>query len=61
MEGDVIMTKAAIKRELRIIRNELDWLLWREQVNNPDWRFTCTPYSKHRARLVKTYWALKAM
>ena len=61
MEGVVIMTKAAIKRELRNTKYELAWLLWREQQRNPDWRFTCTPYSKRRARLVKTYWALKAM
>lgn len=61
MEGDVSMTKAAIKRELRSTKYELAWLLQREQVNNSDWRFTCKPYSKHRARLVRTYWALKAM
>ena len=55
------MTKAAIRRELRNVKTELDWLLWREQVHDPDWRFRSTPYSKRRARLVKTYWALKAL
>ena len=61
MEGDVTMTKAAIKRELRSTKYELAWLLWREQQRNPDCRFTCKPYSKRRTRLVRTYWALKAM
>lgn len=56
-----MMEQTAIKRELRMIKYELDWLLWREQQQNPDWRFSPTPYSKHRARLIKTYWALKAM
>ena len=55
------MTKAAIKRELRNVKVELDWLLWREQQYNPDWRFTPQPYSKRRARLVRTFWALKAL
>ena len=55
------MTKAAIRRELHNVRIELDWLLWREQKQNPDWRFKSLPYSKRRARLVKTWWALKAM
>ena len=61
MEGDVIMTKTLIKRELRNTMIELEWLADREKTFNPDWRFTCTPYSKRRARLIKTYWALKAM
>ena len=52
------MTKTAITRELRNIRSELDWLLWREKAFNPDWRFKPIPYSKRRARLVKTYLAL---
>ena len=52
------MTKSAIRRELRNIRYELNWLARREEEYNPDWRFKPTPYSKHRARLVKTYWAL---
>jgi len=56
-----VMTKTAIKRELRNVKYELDWLLWREQQRNPDWRFMSTPYSKRRTRLVKTFWALKAM
>lgn len=55
------MTKTAIKRELRNVKVELDWLLWREQQHNPDWRFTSQPYSKRRARLVRTFWALKAL
>ena len=55
------MTKTAIKRELRNVKYELDWLLWREQQRNPAWRFMFTPYSKRRTRLVKTFWALKAM
>lgn len=55
------MTKTAIKRELRNVRVELDWLLWREQQHNPDWHFTSQPYSKRRARLVRTFWALKAL
>ena len=55
------MTKAAIRRELHNVRVELEWLAWREQIHNPDWHFTSRPYSKRRARLVKTWWALKAM
>ena len=55
------MTKKAIAHELRSVRYELDWLQRREQAHNPDWRFTATPYSKRRARLVRTYWALKTM
>lgn len=55
------MTKTAIRRELRNVKTELDWLLWREQAYDPDWRFRSQPYSKRRARLVKTFWALKAM
>ena len=55
------MTKTAIKRELRNTKVELDWLLWREQQHNSDWRFTSQPYSKRRARLVRTFWALKAL
>ena len=55
------MNKTAIRRELRNIRCELDWLLQCEEEYNPDWRFKSTPYSKHRRRLVKTYWALKAL
>ena len=56
-----MMEQTAIKRELRMIKYELDWLLWREQQQNPDWHFSPTPYSKRHARLIKTYWALKAM
>ena len=52
------MTKSVIARELRNIRYELDWLARHEEEYNPDWRFNSTPYSKRRARLVKTYWAL---
>ena len=55
------MTKKMIALEIRNIQYELDWLLWCERKNNPDWRFRSSPYSKHRTRLVKTYWALKAM
>ena len=55
------MTKTAIKLELRNVKTELDWLLWREQAHDPDWRFRSQPFSKRRARLVKTYWALKAL
>ena len=55
------MNKTAIRRELRNIRYELEWLSRREEEYNPDWRFKPTPYSKRRARLVKTYWALKAL
>jgi len=55
------MTKTAIRRELRNVKIELDWLLWREQTYDPNWRFWSQPYSKRRARLVKTYWALKAL
>lgn len=55
------MTKTAIKRELRNVGVELDWLLRREQQHNADWRFTSRPYSKRRARLVRTFWALKAL
>lgn len=47
------MTKTAIRRELRNIRNEMDWLLWREQQHNPDWRFRSALYSKRRVRLVR--------
>ena len=54
------MTKKAIAQEIRNIKNELDWLLWCEQQHNPDWRFRSAPYSKRRARLVKTCWALKS-
>ncbi len=59
--GGVTMTKTILKRELRSVKSELDWLLRREQQHNPDWRFHPAPYSKRRARLVKMYWALKAM
>ncbi|MCR4621713.1 MAG: hypothetical protein K5663_06485 [Clostridiales bacterium] len=55
------MNKTAIRRELRNIRYELEWLSRREEEYNPDWRFKPTQYSKHRTRLVKTYWALKAL
>ena len=55
------MTKKMIALEIRNIQYELDWLLWCERKNNPDWRFRSAPYSKRRTRLVKTYWALKAM
>ena len=55
------MTKKAIAHELRSVRNELDWLQRRGQAHNPDWRFTTTPYSNRHARLVKTYWSLKAL
>ena len=55
------MTKKAIAQEIRNIKSELDWLLWREQQRNPDWRFRSAPYSKRRARLARTYLALKAM
>lgn len=55
------MTKTALLYELRSIRAELAWLQKREEDYNPDWRFSPTPYSNRRARLVKTYWALKAM
>ena len=55
------MTKTAIKRELHNIRCELDWLIWCEKNRNPEWRFMSQPYSKRRARLVRTYWALKKL
>ena len=55
------MTKTAIRRELRNVKTELDWLLWREQAHDSDWRFRSHPYSKRRARLVRTYWVLKAL
>ena len=55
------MTKTALRQEIQRIRHELDWLLERERMYNPNWRFMATPYSKRRARLVKTYWALKAL
>ena len=48
-----------MKRELHNIQAELDWLLWCERKNNPDWCFRSTPYSKRRRRLVRTYWALQ--
>ena len=54
------MTKKAIAHKLLSVRYELDWLQRREQAQNLDWRFRSAPYSKHRVRLVKTYWALKA-
>lgn len=52
------MTKTTIQCQLRNIRLELEWLARREEFFNPDWRFKPTPYSKRRARLVKSYWAL---
>ena len=55
------MTKSAIRRELRNIRYELNWLARCEEEYNPDWRLMPMPYSKHRKRLVKTYWAFKTM
>ena len=55
------MSKKTIAREIRNIRYELDWLLWCERKDNPDWRFRSTPYSKRRRRLIKTYWALKTL
>lgn len=60
-KGEMIMTKAAISRELHNVRVELEWLAWCEKSRNPEWRFTSIPYSKRRARLVRTWWALKAM
>ena len=53
------MTKNTIKRQVRNIGIELEWLARCEGDYNPDWRFKPTLYSKRRARLVKTYWALK--
>lgn len=38
------MSKKIIAREIRNIRYELDWLLWCERKDNPDWRFRSTPY-----------------
>ena len=61
MKGARIVTKTAIKRELRNVRTELEWLMWREQAHDPDWRFRSQPYSKRRTRVVKTWWALKAV
>ena len=55
------MTKTVIKRDLHNIKVELEWLAVCEKAHNPDWRFMAGPYSKRRARLVRTYWALKAM
>ena len=55
------MTKTAIRRELRNIRYELEWLARREEEYNPDWRFKPTPYSKRRIRLVRIYWALRTL
>ena len=55
------MKKAVLTRELRRVRRELEWLVRCEKAHNSDWRFTSTPYSKRRARLIKSYWALKAM
>ena len=55
------MMKTALLYELCSIRDELAWLQKQEENHNPDWRFSPTPYSKRRARLIKTYWALKAM
>ena len=55
------MTKAAIRRELHNVKCELEWLVWCEKVHDPEWRIMSTSYSKRRARLVKTWWALKAM
>ena len=55
------MTKTAIKRNLHNIRVELEWLAACEKAHNPNWRFLSSPYSKRRARLVKTYWALKVL
>ena len=46
------MTKTAIKRELRNVKVELDWLLWREQQHNPDGCFRVQPYSKRRTSTV---------
>ncbi len=55
------MTKSAIKHELHNVRYELEWLAKREKELNPDWYFKPTAYGKHRKRLVRTYWALKAL
>ena len=55
------MTKSAIKREMHNVRYELEWLAYCERVHDPEWRFRSQPYSKRRARLVKTYWALKGL
>lgn len=55
------MTKTAIKRALHNIKVELEWLVAEEKAHNPNWSFMSKPYSKRRARLVRTYWALKAM
>ena len=38
------MTKKMIALEIRNIQYELDWLLWCERKNNPDWRFRSSPY-----------------
>lgn len=56
-----MMKEAVLMRELRNVRHELEWLLWCEQRCNPDWRFTPMRYSKRRARLVRTYWALEGL
>ena len=60
-KGEMIMTKAAIRRELNNVKCELEWLAWCEKSRNPEWRFTSIPYSKRRVRLVRSWWALKAM
>ena len=60
-KGAMIMTKAVIKREFHNVRVELEWLAWCEKAHNPEWCFRSQPYSKRRARLIRTWWALKAM
>ena len=60
-KGCMTMTKSAIKREMRNVRYELEWLAYCERVHDPEWRFMSQPYSKRRARLVRTYWALNGL
>lgn len=55
------MTKTAIKMAIRDTKKELAYCHGMEEIYSPEWRFRSVPYSKRRARLVKTYWALHAM
>ena len=54
------MTRSRAKRELTQVRHDLQALDALGKLYNRD-TFTLRPYSKRRTRLVRTYWALRAI
>ncbi len=53
------MNKTTIIREMRITRQELHQLAALEALHDRTGGLIARPYSKRRARLVKTWWALR--